>query len=131
VGAQCTMHVFQVHPEAGILTAAFYNGGVRVVDISSLVGVGLGGEGVGMREIGYARFPDSLTWSAKTPRIAPDGSFHLYGNDLNRGLDVYRFDPAAPTGDGLDAWVGSTELSSLPAASLPADYRPFCLLGDQ
>lgn len=131
VGAQCTMHVFQIHPEEGILTAAFYNGGVRVVDISSLVGVGLGGEGVGMREIGYARFPDSLTWSAKTPRIEPDGSFHLYGNDLNRGLDVYRFDPTAPTGDGFDAWVGSTELSSLPAASLPADYRPFCLIGDQ
>ena len=87
------MHVFQVHPKAGILTTAFYNGGVRVVDISSLVGVALGGNGVGMKEIAHARFPDAVTWAAKTPRIAADGSFHLYGNDMNRGLDVYRFDP--------------------------------------
>ena len=131
VGAQCTMHVFQIHPEEGILTAAFYNGGVRVVDISSLVGVALGGNGVGMEEIAHARFPDSLTWSAKTPRIDEDGSFHLYGNDLNRGLDVYRFDPGAPASDGLSTWLGAAELPSLPAASLPAGYQPFCLLGDR
>jgi len=130
VGAPCTMHVFQVHPEEGILTTAFYNGGVRVVDISNLVGVALGGSGVGMREIAHARFPDSVTWSAKTPRIDPDGSFHLYGNDMTRGLDVYRFDPTAEPADGLSTWLGAADLPSLAPASMPADYRPFCLLGD-
>lgn len=127
VGAQCTMHVFRIHPEEGILTAAFYNGGVRVVDISSLAGVALGGQGVGMREIGFARFPDSLAWAAKTPRIAPDGSFHLFANDLNRGLDVFRFDPAAEQADGLSTITGPMEA---PAVSTTAkqDAPLLCLL---
>ena len=99
------MHVFQVHPEAGILTTAFYNGGVRVVDISGLVGVALGGNGVGMKEIAHARFPDAVTWAVKTPAVTPDGSFHLYGNDMNRGLDVYRFNPTADLSDGVGTWL--------------------------
>jgi hypothetical protein len=127
VGAQCTMHVFQVHPEEGILTAAFYNGGVRVVDISSIVGVALGATGVGMEEIGHARFPDSLSWSAKTPRIDPDGSFHLYSNDLNRGLDVFRFDPGAETSDGTGTWLAAEDVP-LATVSASTDAGLFCLL---
>jgi hypothetical protein len=127
VGAQCTMHVFQVHPEEGILTAAFYNGGVRVVDISSIVGVALGATGVGMKEIGHARFPDSLSWSAKTPRIDPDGSFHLYSNDLNRGLDVFRFDPGAETSDGTGTWLAAEDVP-LATVSASTDAGLFCLL---
>ena len=129
VGAQCTMHVFQVHPEAGILTAAFYNGGVRVVDISNVVGAALGATGVGMQEIAHARFPDSLTWAAKTPRIEPDGSFHLFGNDLNRGLDVYRFDPAAERSDGLSPWLAAGDVPIPEVASTSGDATLFCLLG--
>jgi len=128
IGVPCTMHVFQIHPKAGILTTAFYNGGVRVVDISSLVGVSLGGNGVGMQEIAHARFPDAVTWAAKTPRIAADGSFHLFGNDMTRGLDVYRFDPTAAPSDGLSTWLGAEDLPTLEATAMSADYRPFCLL---
>ncbi len=127
VGAQCTMHVFQIHPKAGILTAAFYNGGVRVVDISGLVGVALGGSGVGMKEIAHARFPNSLTWSAKTPRISSNGAFHLYGNDLNRGLDVYRFDPRAQESDGLTTWLADAGVP-VPPVGLSTSYTPYCLL---
>jgi hypothetical protein len=128
VGVPCTMHVFQIHPRTGILTTAFYNGGVRVVDIKGLVGVALGGTGVGMKEIAHARFPDSMTWSAKVARIASDGSFYLYGNDLNRGLDVYRFDPKAAPSDGLSTWLGAAALPTVAAPAMSADYRPFCLL---
>jgi hypothetical protein len=128
VGERCTMHVFQVHPEAGILTAAFYNGGVRVVDISSIVGVALGDVGVGMREIGHARFEDSSTWAAKTPRIEPDGSFHLFGNDLQRGLDVYRFDPAAEPSAGLGTWLSAEAVPVATARVTAADPQLFCLL---
>ncbi len=130
IGVPCTMHVFQVHPDAGILTTSFYNGGVRVVDISSLVGVALGGTGVGMQEIAHARFADSMTWAAKTPRIAADGSFHLFGNDMNRGLDVYRFDPKAAPSDGLSTWLAGSALPVPEAETMSADYRPFCLLRD-
>jgi hypothetical protein len=128
VGAQCTMHVFQIHPEEQLLVAAFYNGGVRVVDISSVVGVALGGQGVGMREVAHARFPDSLTWSAKTPRIEEDGSFHLFGNDLNRGLDVYRFDPGAAPSDGLSAFLAPGDVPVPATRSTAADPQLVCLL---
>jgi hypothetical protein len=128
IGVPCTMHVFQVHPTAGILTTAFYNGGVRVVDISRLVGVALGDNGVGMKEIAHARFPDAVTWSAKTPRIAADGSFHLFGNDLTRGLDVYKFDPSAEPSDGSGTWLAAADLPAVGASTMSADYRPFCLL---
>jgi hypothetical protein len=129
VGVPCTMHVFQLHDQAGLLTTAFYNGGVRVVDIKGLVGVALGGTGVGMKEIAHARFADSMTWAAKVARIANDGSFFLYGNDMNRGLDVYRFDPKAAASDGLSTWLAG---AALPASgtTMSADYRPFCLLRD-
>jgi len=128
VGAQCTMHVFRIHPEEGILTAAFYNGGVRVVDLSSIVGIALGAQGAGMREIAHARFPDSLAWSAKTPSIAEDGSFFLYANDLNRGLDVFRFDPEAPASDGLSTWLSPSEVPAAPARTSADGGELFCLL---
>jgi hypothetical protein len=128
VGDPCTMHVFQVHPEQGILTAAFYNGGVRVVDISSIVGLALGDVGAGMQEIAFARFPDSLTWSAKTPRIEPDGSFHLFGNDLNRGLDVYRFDPTAAPSAGVSELLSPDQVPVPATRASAADPQLLCLL---
>ena len=92
----CTAHVFRVHQRQQLLTAAFYNGGVRVVDLSGLKGISLGSSqltGEGMKEIGYYRMPDADTWSAKTPQIdRKTGDFYLFGNDIARGLDIYRFD---------------------------------------
>jgi hypothetical protein len=99
-GTTCTSHVLRIYPEQQMLTIAWYGQGVRVLDISGLatatgspttVAVG---DGVGMREVGHYVFPDSDTWSFKTNRIAADGSFYGYGNDLTRGFDVYRFDGA-------------------------------------
>jgi hypothetical protein len=99
-GTTCTSHVLRIYPDQEMLTIAWYGQGVRVLDISGLataegsaatVAVG---EGVGMREVGSYVFPDSDTWSFKTNRIAADGSFYGYGNDLTRGFDVYRFDGA-------------------------------------
>ncbi|HSJ19536.1 MAG TPA: hypothetical protein VK964_03085 [Nocardioidaceae bacterium] len=101
-GATCTSHVLRVYPEQAMLTIAWYAQGVRVLDLSGLadfegspLSVGLG-DGVGMREVGNYVLEDSDTWSFKTNRIAADGSFYGYGNDLVRGFDVYRF-----TGAGL------------------------------
>lgn len=99
-GATCTSHVLRIYPEQQMLTIAWYAQGVRVLDISGLadldgspltVGVG---DGAGMREVGSYVLEDSDTWSFKTNRIAADGSFYGYGNDLVRGFDVYRFSGA-------------------------------------
>ncbi len=67
----CTAHVFDIHEKEKLLTVAYYNGGVRVVDISSLAGIGLGKTdvaGAGMREVGFYRHDNADTWSAKTPQ---------------------------------------------------------------
>jgi hypothetical protein len=99
-GATCTSHVLRIYPDQEMLTIAWYAQGVRVLDISGLadlagsaLAVGIG-DGAGMREVGHYVLEDSDTWSFKTNRIAADGSFYGYGNDLVRGFDVYRFSGA-------------------------------------
>ena len=99
-GATCTSHVLRIYPDQEMLTIAWYAQGVRVLDISGLADlagspltVGIG-DGAGMREVGHYVLDDSDTWSFKTNRIAADGSFYGYGNDLVRGFDVYRFSGA-------------------------------------
>ncbi len=129
----CTAHVFQVNPGNKTMTIAYYDGGVRVVDLTGLVGVALGGNGVGMKEVGFRRFANSDTWAVKTNEVAPDGSFYLYGNDQNRGLDVYAFDPkkvSAGTSPGV--WMNATEAATALLARTRIDltgYRMRCLPG--
>lgn len=89
----CTAHVFRIHQPQKLLTIAWYSAGVRVVDISGLIGLTVGGTGVGMQEIGHYRMPNADTWSAKTPFIdSRSGDFWLFGNDIGRGLDIYHYD---------------------------------------
>jgi hypothetical protein len=87
-----------------------------------------------MREIGHYRMPDADTWSAKTPEIDPaTGDFHLFGNDIARGLDIYRFDGSATE----SASAGGTWMSPararvvLAARNTPgvAGTTYVCLLG--
>ena len=93
---RCTAHVFDIHEDEAIMTIAFYNGGVRVVDISGLMGISLGSTqitpGAGMKELAFYTFGDADTWAAKTPKINRNGDFYLYANDVNRGLDIFKFD---------------------------------------
>ena len=134
---RCTAHVFELHPEEALMTIAYYNGGVRVVDISGLVGVALGGHGIGMQEIAYARFEDSDTWAVKAPYVDRDGVFYMYGNDQRRGMDVYEVDlrdgEAAESATGGGTWMTPQEALAF-ARAHPVDltdYTPFCLLGDR
>ena len=92
----CTAHVFDIHEDEQIMTIAYYMGGVRVVDLSGLGDINLSqGEQAplgGMRQIGHYVTENANTWAAKTPFIERDGDFWLYGNDMNRGLDIYRYE---------------------------------------
>jgi hypothetical protein len=119
----CTAHVFDIHEREQVMTVAFYNGGVRVVDLSGLA------SGAGLEEIGAYRTADADSWSAKTPRIEADGSFYLYGNDIARGLDVYRFDATAPRSDSPGQWLPAAQAKlTLPRA--PRTSTSYvCLLG--
>jgi len=97
--ATCTAHVFRMHSEQALFTIAWYDQGVRVVDVAGLADLPTpavpfvtSGNGNGIIEIGKYVFTDSNTWAFKTNAIATDGSFFGYGNDLGRGFDVYKFD---------------------------------------
>jgi hypothetical protein len=138
----CTAHVFDIHEREQMMTIAYYNGGVHVVDISGLMGISLGDStqvgGPGMREVGYYRvengdgngFADS--WSFKAPKVSRTGSFYAYGNDIARGLDVYKFSngPGASTRQGT--WMTPAQakaaLATRPKVALTAETAFFCLL---
>ena len=131
----CTAHVFDIHEQQQILTMAWYNGGTRVLDLSGLTGITIGGSqvsGDGVKEIGSARFPSSDTWSAKTPTIdARTGDFYLYANDIARGLDIWRFDGAGAKPAKKGRWMSGTEAQAYFAerrTQVPAGYSLRCLL---
>jgi hypothetical protein len=125
----CTAHVFRIHEREQMLTVAYYNGGVRVVDLAGLVS----NTGPGMKELGFYRFDDSDSWSAKTPQISRTGSFYLYGNDIARGLDVYKFTAGGATSAHPGTWLSPAEATALLAtrkgAVVSAENALFCVLG--
>ena len=133
----CTAHVFDIHEREKKLTVAYYNGGVRVVDLSGLAGLdsntGTGPAGApGMREVGFFRHENADTWAAKTPSIEPDGSFWLYGNDIARGFDVYRYDAKAPRSPSGGTWLPGTTVAPVRAPAVTTstgrrDEPLFCL----
>jgi hypothetical protein len=89
-GTSCTAHVFQMHREQKVMNIANYNGGVHVIDVTNLAGVSFGEQGMGMVEIANGRFPDSNTWSVKSPTFDRNGTSFLFGNDEVRGFDSYQ-----------------------------------------
>jgi hypothetical protein len=130
----CTAHVFDVHEREQLLTIAWYNGGTRVLDLSGLTGITIGGtqiSGEGVEEIGSARFPSSDTWAAKTPSVSRHGDFYLYANDIARGLDIWKFEGAGRRPANNGRWMGGAEAQAHFAegrAELPAGYALRCLL---
>jgi hypothetical protein len=128
--ARCTAHVFQLHRSEQLMTIAYYNGGVRVVDLSGLAGVAINKTGIGMKQIGWYRFPDSDTWGAKAMTASRKG-FYFFGNDKRRGFDVYRFQPSATVSAGtwLSPELALAESRRLRARSGAPSLLGSCLLG--
>jgi hypothetical protein len=119
----CTAHVFRIYPEEQLMTVAFYNGGVRVVDISGLAGISLGETsyaGEGMKEIGFFRIEGADTWAAKTPGIdRRTGDFYLYGNDIARGLDIYKFHGDGAPSKRPGRWMSAEQSEAQLAVAQP------------
>ena len=137
----CTSHVLRFYPAQQIMTIAWYNAGVHVVDISGLLGVSAGvngsSVGAGMKELGYYYFGDSNTWSAKTNKFSEDGSFYLFANDINRGMDIFRYDAKAPKSTETGVWLTPkqaklrAEQRSLSGKGDVKQLLPFCMLRAQ
>ncbi len=132
----CTSHVLRLYHKRKLMTIGWYEAGVRVVDVSGLAGLSVGAVptagnvGAGMREIGYYALDNADTWSAKTNRFEPDGSFYLFGNDRHRGLDVYRFDAKARVSDQAGSWLTPDEVlgAAMWRGASPARRAPVCVL---
>jgi hypothetical protein len=133
---RCTSHVLRFYPEQKLMTIGWYNAGVRVVDISGLVGASVGvapsvgNVTPGMKEIGYHWFKDSESWAAKVLEFEPNGSFYLYSNDLRRGLDVYRFNKAAAESADGGTWLTASQWTAArPQVRLSGNQlKPYCAL---
>lgn len=126
----CTAHVLDVLEDEQLISIAWYNAGVRVLDYSGLADLGPAGLSVGLspalggsltpgiQEVGHRRFADSDLWSAKVFEVEDDGSFYIYGGDIRRSLDVFRFEAGEPVGEERGSWLGPLAAWDR-AASLP------------
>jgi hypothetical protein len=110
--ARCTAHVFKIDRESKIMTMGWYNAGVRILDLSALAGIAVGGDGVGIKQLGWYRFTDSDTWAAKAVSADRKG-FYVFGNDKRRGFDVYRYEPAAAGAVSAGRWLTPVQASAL------------------
>lgn len=142
---RCSAHVFRAYEDPtgrDLMTIAWYGAGVRVLDISGLVGVsfglqnGLGNVGPGIKQIGWFYFPDdtgfpntfgSETWAVKIHSFEPDGSAYLFASDLVRGFDVYKFDAGAPQSTEGGNWLDAAAATQLRAPA-GAETEPWCVI---
>ena len=133
---RCTSHVLRFYPEQKLMTIGWYNAGVRVVDISGLAGVAVGVEPnvtgnatPGMKEIGYHWFANSESWAAKINTFEADGSAYVFSNDLQRGLDVYKFSRTAPATTEGGQWLNAKQAAARPHISLSGvQLKPYCAI---
>jgi hypothetical protein len=118
---RCTSHVLRFYPEQKLMSIGWYNAGVRLVDISGLVGASLGvapaagNVGLGMKEVAYHWFDNSESWTAKILEFEEDGSAYVFSNDITRGLDVYRYEADAPAAAQGGTWMDAAAVAKKPA----------------
>ena len=84
----CTSHTFGVSPDGTKIAASWHTAGLRVVDISSMDGIGVGDQGSGPREIAWYQPGGGDAFSAKFDR---SGRF-VFVNDYHRGFEVFRLE---------------------------------------
>jgi hypothetical protein len=82
----CTSHTFGVSPDGTKVAASWHTAGLRVVDITTMSGVGFGDQGTGPREIAWYQPGGGDAFSAKFDR---SGRF-VFVNDFHRGFEVFR-----------------------------------------
>jgi thiosulfate/3-mercaptopyruvate sulfurtransferase len=68
----------------------------------------------------------NITWS-KT--VADDGSFFIFGGDMTRTLDIWRFNPDGEVATDGGTWLDAERAAGLqPTTPAAGGYAPFCLL---
>jgi hypothetical protein len=87
INLTCTAHVLDYSPDGTTWSNADYAAGVRINSASNVL--------VRPQELAYFTPDDANTWSAKTYK----NKRYLFANDLQRGFDVYRWEPGRGTVD--------------------------------
>jgi hypothetical protein len=112
------------------MTIGWYNAGVRVVDISGLVGASVGvspavgNTPVGMREVAYRYFE---AWNAKIHKLEKDGSAYVFANDITRGLDVFRYHATEEASADGGTWLNATQMVARPSYEMVmGNLVPLC-----
>jgi hypothetical protein len=85
----CTSHTFGISPDGTKVAASWHTAGLRVVDISSMSGVGVGDQGTGPREVAWYQPGNGDAFSAKFDRSGR----YVFVNDYHRGFEVFRLTP--------------------------------------
>ncbi|MDQ3645479.1 MAG: hypothetical protein M3345_00925 [Actinomycetota bacterium] len=81
----CTSHVFDISDDSKKLAIAWYTAGVYYLDISNPMGVTVGENGQGMKQLAWFIPAGGNTWSAKLHK-GP----YMFGNDRNLGFIAYK-----------------------------------------
>ncbi len=138
----CTSHVMELNPNGTSLTIAWYGGGTRVFDFTSLTqgptpATGWGENGVGLVESGYIVPDGASTWSAK--QYAPLAGY-IFSDDLNLGfyvtktpdaieLDIPAPQPAAGGPSAPTATPAPAPEAAPTSAALPATGGGLAVIG--
>ena len=128
----CTSHVFRIDEAQQKLVIGWFGAGVHVIDLSGLAdatvaasaGVAAESIGTGLREVGFFRFPDSDTWSAKVMRWEEDGSAYIFADDQTRGFDVYRYDATAESAADDGTWMSPVQAQQRLDDLVEAGFAP-------
>ena len=102
----CTAHVFDIHEREQLMTMAFYNGGVRVIDLAGLA------TGEGLKAIGSLPDRGRRHLVVQGAAVSRDGVWYAYGNDIDRGMDVYRYDGRRPEATNAGTWIPGPALDA-------------------
>lgn len=112
----CSAHWFEEHPtfrDGGLVAAAFYEHGVRFLDVDSKGAIS---------EIGYF-----MGWGGSTSAAYWVTEDIVYSVDYTRGIDVLRFDRDAPTGTTDDVEAATWTRLGAAASIQPLPF--VCRLG--
>ena len=77
------------------------------------------------------RIVESLRTTGRLVLLDEDGSFFIFANDINHGLDVYRFDAGAAVASDPGRWLTPTralEMAKTRRLTVDKLARPFCLI---
>jgi len=126
-GAFCSAHWFDYHHN-GIVAVAYYNGGVRLVDVRDPKNI---------KPYGFAASGVGQTWDAYwVPKRDDEGNALrpktdiLYSVDLVRGLDVYQVDLPSKRATNPDARTAAgADSQQMAAGALALGLATFLTIG--